>query len=265
MKLPQLDFFLNLLPQGLRQFPSVPQKQKHIEVSPPQFEPEILYLPRLKKGWRAEWHPNGRLKLTLPGYMKDPVFHLVIKEILQWSSFARQRRTSLVKAKTRALEKQIWEHSEALLASQGKKLSTRGDRIPPIRTQGRIYDLLPHLEAVNKKYFQGELECKITWSGRVGGLSYHSQRKELQTGRAVHLISISRGYDFENCPEWALQGIIYHECLHIAVPPELSGSRRIVHGKAFRNKEKLYQAFEEWKKWHATILPVNVRKLRRSK
>lgn len=253
MKLPQLDFFMNLI-QGRKSPPE-----------PIRPDIDIHYLPRLRKGWRAEWHPLGRLKLTLPGYMESPEFHAVRKEILHWCTIARKRKTATIKAESRVLERKIWEQCEAILASLGKNLTTRGDRIPPIRTKGRVHDLHPHFEIVNQRYFEGKLECRITWSGRVGGLSYHSQRKDRETGNTIHLVSISRGYDFENCPDWALQGIIYHECLHIAVPPEQQGSRRVVHGRAFRLREKQFHAFAAWKEWHAKVLPGNVRRLRKGK
>lgn len=248
MRFPQLDFFLRKLdPRPV----------------PASIEPEIHFAPRLKKGWRAEWHPSGRLNLTLPGYMREASFAAVRQDILRWCSMARKRKTPMMKAEIRLLEREIWERSEATLIANGIKLSTRGDRIPPIRTQGRVHDLQPHFQAVNAKYFENALQCHITWSGRAGGLSYHSKRKDPRTGDSVDLVSISRGYDFENCPDWALQGIIYHECLHIAVPPVHSGKRRVVHGREFRAREKQFHAFEAWKHWHATVLPGNVRRLHR--
>jgi hypothetical protein len=48
---------------------------------------------------------------------------------------------------------------------------------------------------------------------------------------------------------------VYHECLHIAVPPAIRDGRRVVHGREFRRREKEYRFYEEWRRWHAEKLP----------
>jgi len=233
-----------------------------------QIEPpaglEILYAPRLRKGWRVEWRMLGSSRLTLPRYMQSDSFRGVRALIFEWCLLVRKRKTAKVRADLKALETSIWKACEVTLAQEGTVITTRGDRLPPIRTQGKVHDLLPHFNAVNERYFAGVLQCSITWSGRAGGLSFHSKRKDPKTKAEVNLVSISRGYDFENCPAYALQGIIYHECLHIAVPPQHRAERRVVHGRDFRLREKQFEHFEEWKRWHAEILPRNVRALQRT-
>lgn len=270
MKFPQLDFFsklLNRVPPKDSPKPEIVVPSKPIAHKAPthSHDTHIQYAPRLKKGWRAMWTPLGGIQLTLPGYMSAEAFLPVRHKILAWSKLARKRKTTLVKAEIKALEASIWEESAAILASQGKPLTTRGDRIPPIRHKGRVHDLLPHFQFVNERYFEGKMECKITWSARAGGLSFHSKRKEKSTQQSIDLVSISRGYDFENCPDWALRGIIYHECLHIAVPPEKRSTRRVVHGREFKRREKMYAHYLEWKRWHESVLPRNVRLLRKGK
>ena len=121
------------------------------------------------------------------------------------------------------------------------------------------------LAAVNETYFNGELTCRITWSNRVGGLSFHSMRKDPLTGEDFHLISISKGYDAKNCPFYAVAGVVYHECLHVVIPIEERGGRRIVHGRQFRQREKRYIYYDEWIKWHKEVLPKNIRAMRRGK
>ena len=103
----------------------------------------------------------------------------------------------------------------------------------------------------------------ITWSNRKGGLSYHRKLQDPATGENFHLISISRGYDFPNCPPYAVAGVVYHECLHIVNPPIVKNGRRIVHGKDFKTAERRYREYEKWTKWHAEVLPKNVRAMNR--
>ena len=131
--------------------------------------------------------------------------------------------------------------------------------------KGKYHDLNDILAAVNETYFGGSLNCRITWSNRVGGLSFHSMRKDPITGEDFHLISISKGYDAANCPKFAVAGVVYHECLHVVIPVEERNGRRVVHGRVFRQRERRYIFFDEWMKWHKEVLPKNVRAMRRHK
>jgi hypothetical protein len=107
------------------------------------------------------------------------------------------------------------------------------------------------------------LPCVITWSPRAGGGSFHTRKKNSK-GEWVHYLSISKGYDAANCPQWALDGVVYHEYLHALIPPHLgSTGKRIVHGKEFKTREKLYPHYEQWIQWHKEVLPGNVRKLKK--
>ena len=224
---------------------------------------QVVYAPRLRKGWRVEWRAIGGGSVTLPRYMQAAEFLSVRNLVYDWAMLIRKRKTTAVKAEVKALEKRIWSELEERLLAQGKQGMIRGERIPPIRTKGRVHDLAPHFNWLNEHYFSGSLECLVTWAGRVGGLSFHSQRRDPKTGQKVELVSISRGYDLENCPVECLRGILYHECLHIAVPPQQRRVRRVVHGAEFRKREKQFEHYEQWKRWHAEVLPKNVRALQR--
>ena len=230
-------------------------------IAPPPEEITIHYAARLRKGWRARFHRStGHTDLTLPAYMEKEEFHLVRALVLEWARHAARRKTEQNKERLRSLEKKIWAATEQILVDAGHKgIGTQ--RIPPIRPQGRVHDLDRVLEAVNQTYFKGELKCRITWSGRKGGLSFHTTRNDALTGELVHIISISKGYDCENCPEYAVAGVVYHECLHIVIPTVEKNGRRVVHGKTFRQREKLYLFYDEWQKWHRNVLPRNVHAL----
>lgn len=263
MAIEQLDLFgaLQHLTQPLRKLlgggetaPTAPGSE-----NPPGVR--ITYSPRLRRGWRARFHRiTGHTDLTLPGYMQKNDFAAVRAMICEWAVLANRRKTVRIRERIRELEKKIWSATEQVLADTGDRgLGTQ--RIPPIRPQGRVHDLDKVLEAVNQTYFKGELRCRITWSGRKGGQSFHTTRVDALTGETVHIISISKGYDHPQCPEYAVAGVVYHECLHIAIPPEMSNGRRIVHGRNFRQREKLYLFYEEWRAWHRDVLPRIVRSL----
>jgi len=258
----QLDLFSSSPPISIPNT-LAPQKVERVAAEVTTAAVLIRYAPRLRKGWRLQWRTAGKPELTLPRYMSDPGFLEVRRQIQEWCILAQKRKTAALKLQMKQLETDIWKETEALLQESGKPLVSRGDRVGPIRTQGRHHNLTPHFEFVNERYFGGAITCQITWSGRIGGLSFHSSRKDPKTGQRVDLVSISKGYDHANCPDWSLRGIIYHECLHIAVPPEKRVSRRVVHGKEFRQREQQYEYYEQWKRWHAEVLARNVRAAQR--
>lgn len=223
----------------------------------------FLYADRLKKSFRARKKIFGNsYELELPAYMKAREFFAVRELAAEWARTTFKRKTAKVKARLLELRSRIWSATDQILVDMGREPVTGGTRFPPIRPVGRFHDLESVFAAVNDTYFGGELKARITWSGRIGGQSFHTVRKDPLSGETVNLISISRGYDFENCPFFAVAGVVYHECLHIAVPPEKVNGRRIVHGRVFRKRERRYIYYEQWIKWHREVLPKNIRTLR---
>ncbi len=213
---------------------------------------QIIFSARLRGGWRVQWHPNGTGILTVPAIFQQQEYVATLEQLREWAELVRQRKSPLRREKIRTLEKTI-------RSQMGESLP----RLPQLRSQGTYHDLHHHFEAINSKYFEGKLQCEITWSSRKGGLSYHTLRQDRKTGEKKHFISISKGYDAPNCPDYAIQGILYHECLHAVVPVEIRNGRRVVHGAEFRKRERLFTEFEQWRKYHKEILPINIRELRR--
>lgn len=224
------------------------------------------YNPLLKKSIRCKGGVLfGHPEVVLPEYMKGEEFAQARELAAEWAEHAIRRKTVKNKAAIKDLVARFWEVVDQILSDKGEiSLSAKG-RIPPIRPQGKYHNLNDILAAINDTYFENSLTCRITWSNRVGGLSYHTVRKDPITGEDFHLISISKGYDAANCPTYAVAGVVYHECLHIAIPVEVKNGRRIVHGRNFRKQEKLYIYYDEWIKWHKEVLPRNIRDMRRHK
>lgn len=224
------------------------------------------YNPRLKKSMRCSYKGIfGRPEVTLPSYMKTDDFVFARELAAQWAFCAHKRKTAKNKVEIKNLLDRFWAAVDQVLADKGEKTLDARGRFPPIRSKGKHYDLDQVLAAVNETYFAGELDCRITWSSRWGGLSFHSIRKDPITGESVHVISISKGYDASNCPLYAIAGVVYHECLHIKIPVVIKGNRRIVHGRDFKRCERKYIYYEEWMNWHKTVLPKNLRAGRHEK
>ncbi len=224
------------------------------------------YSPLMKKSIRCKGGVLfGHPEVILPAYMKGEEFAQARELAAEWAEHAIRRKTAKNKEIIKDLVNRFWTVVDQILADNGEApLSSKG-RLPPIRPIGKYHDLNDVLAAINETYFENSLKCRITWSNRVGGLSYHSVRTDPLTGEEFHLISISKGYDAANCPKYAVAGVVYHECLHIVIPPEDRGGRRIVHGRNFRKRERQYIYYDEWTKWHKEVLPLNIRAMRRRK
>ncbi len=224
------------------------------------------YNPLMKKSIRCKGgFLFGHPEVLLPAYMKAPEFAAARELAAEWAEHAVRRKTQKNKAIIKDLVSRFWQTVDQIFTDKGEAPLASKGRLPPIRPQGVHHNLTDVLAAINDTYFGGTLTCRITWSNRVGGLSFHSVRKDPVTGESFHLISISRGYDAANCPLYAVAGVVYHECLHIVIPVEERHGRRIVHGREFRQREKRYIYYDEWIKWHKEVLPRNIRAMRHHK
>lgn len=224
------------------------------------------YNPLLKRSIRCKaGFLFGHPEVMLPAYMKGPEFAQARDLAAEWAEHAVRRKTAKNKALVKELVNRFWTAVDQILVDKGETPVTSKGRLPPICPQGKYHNLNDILATINEIYFENKLTCRITWSNRVGGLSFHSVRKDPLTGEDFHLISISKGYDAANCPVYAIAGVVYHECLHIVIPPVERNGRRIVHGRDFRKQEKLYIYYEEWNKWHKEVLPKNIRALQKHK
>jgi hypothetical protein len=226
----------------------------------------------MRDGWKASWNRRepGLLLRVPPALFHAPVD--VKESLLRWAVLVSKRRRGkdpAVRLERRLLEELIRRHLKSAdgLDEPGspvrkRRLAANARRLARLSTRGRHHDLQASLERVNAEYFGGTLEARITWAVRLGGLSTHRLAEDGE-GRPYHLITISRGYDSPDVTPEILGGVVYHECLHIAIPPRMEGGRRVVHGRDFRLRERQYAHFQEWRKWHREGLPRALRRLAR--
>ncbi|MDB5050119.1 MAG: hypothetical protein JWO30_3190 [Fibrobacteres bacterium] len=229
---------------------------------------------RLWESWRVAWtRRHEALRLDIPAMLEEAPRE--IKEaLLEWAVLVTRRggkRDPVLRARRGDLETRIREHLHAPPAegtqptgTAGKRLARNRRRVQRLEPKGAHHDLDASFRAVNERYFEGRLQAKLTWSARLGGLSTHSLAQDGE-GQPYHLLSISRGYDNPEVTPEILGGVVYHECLHIAIPPRREGGRRVVHGPDFRRREREYDHFEVWRDWHRYGLPKALRRLRKAK
>jgi hypothetical protein len=229
---------------------------------------EVVAKPRLHESWRVSWiRRREALRLEIPSLLAEAPQDIKIA-LLEWALLAsrRGRKDKIQRQRRSELEQAIRQALKATGDSQAARRRNARDarRMARLNPKGLFHDLEPVFAAINAEYFGGALQARITWSARLGGLSTHTIAHD-DEGRPYHLLSISRGYDDPEATPAILGGVVYHECLHIAIPPRNSGGRRIVHGADFRARERLYAHFEVWRKWHREGLPKALRRKRRRK
>jgi hypothetical protein len=225
----------------------------------------LVPVPRLRQGWKLEWR-RGALspaaRLRVPKLFTDAPDD-ILRMLAAWALLAMQRKSPARRGERLALEKNLHAWIAARHKDDGhtRKLVRRRAvrRLEKLNPKGKHHDLEAILAAVNTEYFDGALEARITWSARWGGLSTQTTAHD-EHGKPYSLLTISRGYDHPSATTEIVGGVVYHECLHIVVPPKDREGRRVVHGREFRRREKEYRFYEEWRRWHAEKLPGIIRR-----
>ena len=219
---------------------------------------EYDFSKRMKWNWKAEKRGKN-VKVKVPYCLVDEEKETLDKFFNPWINISFRKNISTAeREEKRQIEEQVYD----VIREKSKNLPVKKNELAKYQTQGKHWDLQELFEELNQEYFNNELEVVLTWSSRVGGLSFHSKRHR-NNGDEYNLISISKGYDFGNCPLYAVKGVLYHECLHVLIPTEIVNGRRVVHGREFKRREKLYAHYTEWIKWHKDVLPKNVYLLKR--
>ncbi len=109
-------------------------------------------------------------------------------------------------------------------------------------SQGRVHDLAPVFERLNRQFFGGLLgQPNLGWSLR------RSRNMLGHFDPSHNAIIISRIFDEPAVPPLALEYVMYHEMLHLRYPVDHSGTRRCVHTREFREAEKQYPFLREAK------------------
>jgi hypothetical protein len=208
---------------------------------------DVCFNERLKRSWRVRINAfSGRRTLTIPSHFEDAPEQ--IKEaFIEWAMLTptlKQRGNAASRQRKRRLEHMIWEYAE----SSGKKTHS-ARRVSPnsFQSTGRLYDLREVFDSVNARYFSGKLTSYVRWN-KSRLRSYQTAFVDTE-GQRHNLISIARVYNGPDVPRFAVEAIMYHEMLHIAIPPYKRDYHNIIHGPEFRRAEQSFPHFKDWRKW----------------
>ncbi len=110
-------------------------------------------------------------------------------------------------------------------------------RLLPAR--GHHHDLEEIFHELNRRFFHGQIP-----PSRLGWSHQYSRRilGHYDSGHAT--IIISRKLDSPSVPRYLVEYVVYHEMLHIRIPVERRGQRRVVHSREFREVEKKFPQYE---------------------
>ncbi|KMQ51234.1 hypothetical protein CHISP_1940 [Chitinispirillum alkaliphilum] len=208
---------------------------------------EIRYSKKLKNSWRVVLS-KGKRTLTLPAFFQSAPEE--IKEALEaWAllpHFRPGKQKKEVLRFKRELEIKIRSFSTEYACPQNKR--SKDPSIYENNTQGVIYNLRDVFDTINKNHFDNQLKSYVRWGKVNSKTSYQTTRSD-HLGKSYNLITIAGIYNSKTVPEFVINGIMYHEMLHIKIPPYIKNGRRVVHGKEFRDAEKNMPMYNEWTEW----------------
>jgi len=226
----------------------------------------LAYNKRLVKSWRMTIQPRTRDRhLVVPACLADAPPD-VKEALLEWAMLPnprRSRRTSEIRGRKADLEALIWGFIESRIPHC--RLSRAVDPLSYEReTHGVRYELTEVFDSVNHTFFNGSVRAYVRW-GTCASLTSHASQRRRPDGSPFDLITIAGAYDHPLVPRFAIEGIMYHEMLHIVIPPTRHNGRRVVHGTEFRQAERRFPQFREWEDWQRRNLRRLAASLRRTK
>ena len=108
--------------------------------------------------------------------------------------------------------------------------------LPP---RGHHYNLEEIFHELNRRFFLGQIP-----PSRLGWSHQYSRRILGHYDSGHGTIIISRKLDSPSVPRYLVEYVVYHEMLHIRIPVERRGQRRVVHSREFREAEKKFPQYE---------------------
>ncbi len=98
------------------------------------------------------------------------------------------------------------------------------------------------------------MDLTLDHAPKLGWSKTRSRRRFGHQDPDHHCIIISRVLDDPSVPDFVLDYVMYHELLHIVIPPTRGpGGRRIVHSRAFKEAEARFPRQVDAERWLARL------------
>ena len=139
----------------------------------------------------------------------------------------------------------VTAHAEKIRKAPGRMRRTA------VRTAGRYFDLREIFIRVNREYFNGQVDCRITWGTRTRARPRHSIRLGTYSEQ-TKTIRVNPHLDQSFVPPYVIEGIVYHEMLHHLVGTTPVKGRKVAHSPVFRQLECRYPHHGQVQAWIKT-------------
>ena len=128
-------------------------------------------------------------------------------------------------------------------------------RVRPVvlRTQGHVHDLRAVYDRLNRAFFDGRLDMRITW----GSARRCPAQRSIKIGTYQvedRLIRVHPVLDQEMVPRYFLDWIVFHEMLHGKHTIRRIGGRRCFHPPEFAREEKHFPDYWRARAWEKANL-----------
>jgi hypothetical protein len=144
--------------------------------------------------------------------------------------------------------KSAMPHFRSFLRANRGDLKRKRVKKVNVRTAGRYHDLAELYDGINRDYFGNKVTAAITWGSRSPRSAVRKRTVGSYSERS-NLIRINPVLDRKDVPACYVAFIVYHEMLHADMGTTLRGTRRSVHPREFRRREKLFQEYESAMEW----------------
>jgi len=146
----------------------------------------------------------------------------------------------------------------AFIRKNSEKIETpeAGSRKRAVRlkTEGEHFSLHHCYTKLNRLFFNGALDCKITW-----GVRRRKQgRIRVRLGSYCPkntVIRINPVLDRAFVPAFVLESVVYHEMVHHFIGMRNKNGRLLSHHRAFREVEQSFPFWEKATRWIKENLP----------
>jgi predicted metal-dependent hydrolase len=120
-----------------------------------------------------------------------------------------------------------------------------------IETRGEVHDLQSIYEDLNRRYFAGAIDARITWGQRSLGVKRRHRNSIKMGSYSVEdrLIRIHPSLDRPFVPRQFVEWIVFHEMLHQKHDIPLVGGRRQFHTAEFLAEEASFAHYHAARRW----------------
>lgn len=116
-------------------------------------------------------------------------------------------------------------------------------------TRGKYHDLQEIFDDLNRRYFGGTIDARITWGQRGGRPRRRNSIKMGSYSVEERLVRIHRSLDRAFVPRFFVEWIVYHEMLHQVHEIKVVNGRRQFHSREFLRDEARFEHYAAARRW----------------